>query len=84
MVFYQCTYIHRSGEICNQECYHLKGYHIHRNSPSQVPCNEYRCNKLTYGRYGFCNIHTKKYHKREQYHQKKLADLALMQKVVGK
>ena len=81
MVFYRCTYIHKSGKICNRGCYHPKGCYIHRNSPSQVPCNE--CGELTYGRYGFCDIHARKHRKKEQYHRKKMVDLASAEILVG-
>jgi hypothetical protein len=83
MVFYRCTYIHRSGEICNRGCYHPKGCHIHRNSPSQVPCNEYGCKKITYSGYGFCDIHARKHRKMEQYYRKKQAELASTQLGIG-
>ncbi|CAB4390633.1 unnamed protein product [Rhizophagus irregularis] len=69
MVFYRCTYIHRSGKICNRGCYHPEGYFIHRNSPSQVFCKE--CGKLSYSAYGYCDDHARKHRKREQYHRKK-------------
>jgi hypothetical protein len=74
MALYRCTYILRSGEVCNRGCNHPKGCHIHRNSPSQVLCKE--CDKLTYSKYGICENHAGKHRKREQYHRKKLARIA--------
>ena len=81
MVFYRCTYIHRSGKICNRGCYHPEGCYIHRNSPSQVFCKE--CGKLSYSGYEYCNDHARKYRKREQYHQKRIVDLASAEILVG-
>ena len=58
MVFYRCTYIHRSGKICNRECYHPKGCYVHHNSPPQVFCKEYR--KLSYFGYEYYNEYARK------------------------
>jgi len=74
MAFYRCSYILRSAEVCNRECYHPKGCHNHRNSPSQVPCKE--CGKSTYSKYEICDDHARKHRKKEQYHRKKLAGIA--------
>ena len=81
MAFYRCSYILRTGEVCNRGCYHQKGCQIHQNSPSYVPCNE--CGKLTFSKYGTCDIHARKHRKMEQYYQKKLADLASTQELVS-
>ena len=81
MVFYRCTYIHRSGKICNRGCYHPEICFIHRNSPSQVFCKE--CGKLSYSRYGYCDDHARKHRKREQYHRKRMVDLASAEILVG-
>ena len=70
MAFYRCSYILRSGEVCNRRCYHPKGCYNHRNSPPQVPCKE--CGKSTYSKYGICDDHAEKQRKKEQYHRKKL------------
>lgn len=74
MAFYRCSYILRSGEVCNRRCNNPKGCYIHRNSPPQVPCNE--CGKSTYSKYGICDNHAGKHRKKEQYHQKKQARIA--------
>ncbi|PKK79896.1 hypothetical protein RhiirC2_704650 [Rhizophagus irregularis] len=58
MTFYRCPYILRSGEVCNQICYQKKECLIHWNSPPCNPCK--KCGKLTYLKYGTCNIHAKK------------------------
>ena len=81
MAFYRFPYILRTGEVCNRGCFHPKGCQIHRNSPSYIPCIE--CGKRTYSEYGFCDLHARKHHKREQYHQKKQAKLASAGTLVG-
>jgi hypothetical protein len=81
MVFYQYTYIHRNGKICNWGCYHPKGFYVHRNSPPQVFCKEY--GKLSYSGYEYCDEHARKYRKREQYHRKMMVDLISTQIVAG-
>jgi len=63
-----------------RRCFHPKGYQIHQNSPSYIPCIE--CDKQTYSEYGFCNSHARKHRKREQYHRKKQAKLTLVETVV--
>ena len=60
---------------------HPKGCHIHRNSPSQVFCKE--CGKLSYSGYGYCDDHARKHRKREQYHRKRMVDLASAEILVG-
>src|ERR1044072_713523 len=74
MAFYQCPYILRSEKVCNRSCYREKGCPIHWNSPSCIPCKE--CGKLTYSKYGICDNHAGKHRKKEQYHRKKLANIA--------
>ena len=44
MAFYNCPYIFKTGEVCNQPYYHPDGYKVHRNS-RQVPCKEKECGK---------------------------------------
>ncbi|RGB24773.1 hypothetical protein C1646_676110 [Rhizophagus diaphanus] len=77
MAFYRCPYILRTGEVCNRGCFHPKGCQIHQNSPSYMPCIV--CGKRTYSEYGFCDPHARKHCKRGQYHQKKLAKMALVE-----
>ena len=74
--FYYCPYILRTGEVCNQRCYDLKGCKVHLNS-RQVLCKE--CSEETRSKYDYCDIYAKKHRSREYYHQKKQAKLALMQ-----
>ncbi|GET59385.1 hypothetical protein GLOIN_2v1485311 [Rhizophagus irregularis DAOM 181602=DAOM 197198] len=73
MAFYRCPYILRSEEVCNRSCYQEKEYLIHWNLPPRSPCKE--CGKLTYSKYGTCDIHAKKYQKMAQYHQKKMTNI---------
>ena len=78
--FYYCPYILRTGEVCNQPCYHPDEYKVHRNF-RQVSCKE--CGQMTRSEYEFCDEHAKKYRVKEYYNQKKLVKLASMQVVVG-
>ena len=78
--FYFCPYILRTGEVCNRPCYHPDGCKVHRNS-KQVSCKE--CDKWTNSIYKYCDTLAKKYRSKEHYHQKKLADLASTQVLVG-
>ncbi|CAB4374169.1 unnamed protein product [Rhizophagus irregularis] len=73
--FYYCPYILRTGEVCNQRCYHPDGCKVHRNS-WQVPCKQPGCKKWTRGGYGFCDPHAKKLRANKRYHQQKLTELA--------
>jgi len=70
MAFYCCPYILRTGEVCNRGCYRPAGCQVHWNSPKRVPCKE--CGKLTFSKYGACDIHARKHRKMEQYYRKKL------------
>lgn len=72
MAFYNCSYILRTGVVCNQRCYYPKGCKVHFDS-KQVPCKE--CGKLTKFTYEFCDKYAKKHKAKEQYHQKKLVKL---------
>ena len=80
LVLYNCLYILRTGEVCNRRCYHPKGCKVHRNS-RQVFCKE--CGELTRSKYDYCDTHAKKHRSKEHYHQKKLAELASTQGLVG-
>ena len=64
MAFYNCPYILRIEKVCNQPCYHLDGYKVHKNS-RQVSCEE--CSQMTKSEYGFCDEYTKKYRAKEYY-----------------
>ncbi|RIA81919.1 hypothetical protein C1645_744172 [Glomus cerebriforme] len=80
MAFYRCPYILRTGEVCNRGCFHPKECQTHQDSPSYIPCIE--CGKRTYSGYGFCDPHARKHHKKEQYHRKKQAKIALAEILV--
>jgi len=60
-------------KICNRGCYRPAGCQVHWNSPKRVPCKE--CGKLTFSKYGACDIHARKYRKMEQYYRKKLKQI---------
>src|SRR5437763_3649022 len=80
--FYYCSYILRTGEVCNRRCYDSDGCKVHRNS-RQVPCKKKECGKWTNSTYDYCDTHAKKHRSKEHYHQKKLDKMALMQVIVG-
>ena len=73
--FYYCSYILRTGEVCNRRCYHPNGCKAHRNSPIQYPCIEPGCDKFTSSRYGACKKHSGKHRSREFYWQQNLAKI---------
>ncbi len=73
MGFYNCPYILRTGEVCNEGCYRSEGCKVHWKSPRQIPCIE--CRKLTSSVYSACRKHAGKYHIREFYQQRKLAKI---------
>ena len=74
MAFYRCSYILRTGKVCNRGCYRPEGCKVHWDSPPRVPCKE--CGKLTYSDYDYCNTHADKYRRRYRYQQKKLEKMA--------
>jgi hypothetical protein len=45
MAFYNCLYILRTEEVCNQPCYHPNGYKKYRNF-RQVLCKEKKYDKM--------------------------------------
>ena len=73
MILYHCSYIHRTGKICGRNNYSPEGCYIHRKSPVRTPCRE--CSKLNKSKYNACDTHVGKYKSRENYHQKKQAEL---------
>jgi len=52
MAFYRCSYILRTGKVCNRGCYRPEGCKVHWDSPPRIPCKE--CGKLTYSGYDYC------------------------------
>ena len=73
MGFYNCPYILRTGEVCNEGCYRPEGCKVHWKSPRRVPCIE--CGKLTSSVYSACRKHAGKYRIREFYQRQKLAKI---------
>jgi len=74
MAFYRCSYILRTGKVCNRGCYRPEGCKVHWDSPPRVPCKE--CGKLTYSGYDYCDTHADKYRRRDRYQLKKLEKMA--------
>ena len=73
MGFYNCPYILRSGEVCNEGCYRVEGCRIHWKSPKKNPCID--CGKMTRSEYKACREHAGKYRIKEFYHRKKIAKI---------
>ena len=75
LVLYNCPYILRTKEVCNQKCYHPKGCKVYRNS-RQVACKKSGCEEMTKSKYDYCDTHAKKHRSKEHYHRKKLTKQA--------
>jgi len=73
MAFYHCSYILRTGKVCNRGFYWPKRCQVHWNLPMHIPCKE--CDKLTFFKYDTYDIYARKYRKIKQYYQKKLEKL---------
>ncbi len=59
MAFYHYPYILRIGKVCNWGSYQPEGCQVHWDSPMHVPCKD--CGKLTFSKYGACDIHARNY-----------------------
>ncbi|RHZ81774.1 hypothetical protein Glove_117g268 [Diversispora epigaea] len=81
MAFYRCSYILRTGEVCNRGSYRVERCQVYWYSPRRVPCKD--CSKLTFSKYGTCDIYARKYRKMEQYYWKKLEKMKIHSECTG-
>jgi len=75
MILYHCSHINKTGEICGRGSKSERCY-IHRKSPVYTPCRD--CGELNRSKYNACDKHVGKYKSKENYHQKKQAELHAM------
>jgi hypothetical protein len=64
-------YILRSNAVCNEGCYHPKGYKVHWDSSNWVSCIK----KLTFSIYNVYRKHSGKYQLKKFYQQRKLTKI---------